>query len=193
MSANYRLRELFGSLRKPTSGVILILGFASLGEAIIKWRNWFSSGVLTHYREIRDWIFAWVPFELSANFADYVIIWSSLGFLASWVLLDAERRNNPNNHDHIGLVTIHTVVGFVFGPLVILPIIIPPFSVVKKPKTKVELWEETYPAVEAALEAMEVMRDDLPAQRKALLHATTYLIVGGLALLFAASNLLDAS
>lgn len=187
---SYRVRDLLASAKKPIGGFITILGLSSLGEGIVKWRDWFNSGVIEHYQEVRNWVFNWLPWDVPIEFRDYAIIWSSLGFLAFWVLQDAQRRMHPDSHDEIVILAINSLVSFVLGPLIVLSILPLPAGPMGKTARGLERIRKMDDPIDSALADLHRIAHDMPAQRRALARALAYLVVCGIVLLFVASDLL---
>lgn len=73
------------------------LGLAGLSDAIVEWKNWFEIGVMTHWRDVKNWLLQWVPFDIPSWVIDYTLL--GLVYLRSVLVLDHVWANDEVEHD----------------------------------------------------------------------------------------------
>jgi hypothetical protein len=75
-SRNY----LFLYISLVVGSLNVLLSLTGLVDNLVQWHSWFEEGALRHYRDIRDYVFGWLPFRPPSWAKDLFILWSGLAF-----------------------------------------------------------------------------------------------------------------
>lgn len=73
--------------------VLSLLGLAGLSDAYVEWVSWFEVGIMSHWRDVKDWLLGWVPFSLPWWFLDYLVIGTAYARASVSTSFDHAREN----------------------------------------------------------------------------------------------------